>query len=665
MNTSENTRNSRFLFLWIGLAVAACLVYAIGLDHESIWYDEAYSSLMAGHPPGEIIFLTTCDNHPPLYYLLLGLIRMALGNSEWALRILSVVGAVGLVSLGAGPVRRIFGDKTAFIYGVVVIFTPAILIYAHEARMYTLAIFAVTAGVLYGYLAAQDNRPGDWVRFGLATLAAAYLHYYGLIAAFFTYLAVFIWLLARGRARIKAFLITSGAAGAAYLPWLIVFVRQTLSVRKGFWLGPVTMEAVLQTFLQPFAYKELYPTVLPTSYLVVVMGVGLATYGLVMSSRRRTKKEFAVIWLLVLVYLGTLITTILISIFLVPIFYSRYMLVCVGLFLLLISLGLSRLPWKYLPWAAAVVFAFLNIFTLKDIYTQKFNHPMKDLAQKLAGSIQPGDLIITSDSYSLGPAMYYFPQVQHYYCNNSIEAQWGSVLKPLSPPLHQEGLGNLLSPGKSVWYISCNTGIARDMGEILSGVKGWKKSQPAITVAGPYVFVEFTAQKYSYTGCEYAPSRGTLTVHVTGLNKPAGYLIFALYDQSSTGNHSQPYLEGILNVVGSYALYKQLLLGTNPQPYRYGIINLTAVEASYSFYDLPYGDYIFAVGHDTNKNHYVDLDGKTRLPAEGMYIVNLDRTDFSKGIETITFDMLRFSVDEPVQTLEAEMTYPPFNWTRP
>jgi hypothetical protein len=34
---------------------------------------------------------------------------------------------------------------------------------------------------LYGYLAAQNNKRSDWVCFGLSSLAAAYLHYYGLI----------------------------------------------------------------------------------------------------------------------------------------------------------------------------------------------------------------------------------------------------------------------------------------------------------------------------------------------------------------------------------------------------------------------------------------------------------------------------------------------------
>ena len=135
------------------------------------------------------------DNHPPLYYLLLSLVRMALGNSEGALRSLSVAGAVGAGDVGSGSGAADIGNRNASVYAIVVLFTPAILIYAHEARMYSLAICAVTAGALYGYLAVTENRVGDWVLFGVATLAGAYLHYYGLIAAFFLHAFVCFWLL--------------------------------------------------------------------------------------------------------------------------------------------------------------------------------------------------------------------------------------------------------------------------------------------------------------------------------------------------------------------------------------------------------------------------------------------------------------------------------------
>jgi hypothetical protein len=85
------------------------------------------TDVMTEHSLGKIITFTANDNHPPLYYLLLRMVRLGLGTSEWALRVFSVIGAVALIGLGAGPVRRIFGNKTAFIYAAVTLFTPVIL----------------------------------------------------------------------------------------------------------------------------------------------------------------------------------------------------------------------------------------------------------------------------------------------------------------------------------------------------------------------------------------------------------------------------------------------------------------------------------------------------------------------------------------------------------
>jgi 4-amino-4-deoxy-L-arabinose transferase-like glycosyltransferase len=176
MSTKEDTRNVRIVSGWIIILLVACLVYTTGISHESIWYDEAYSDAMAGHSPWEILTLVPYDNHPPLYYLLLSLVQMFFGNSEWALRALFVLGAVGLVSLGAGPVRRIFGDKTAFMYAAVVMFTPAILIYAHEARMYTLAICALTAGRPHDFRAIRPTGAGAHDRKFYGNLHAHHPH---------------------------------------------------------------------------------------------------------------------------------------------------------------------------------------------------------------------------------------------------------------------------------------------------------------------------------------------------------------------------------------------------------------------------------------------------------------------------------------------------------
>jgi uncharacterized protein (DUF2141 family) len=648
MNTATTNLDKRILWGWIAIVILAGAVYITGVSHESFWYDEAYSSVIASYLPWQIPAQVMVDNHPPLYYILLSLVRMAWGNSEWALRSLSVVGAVGLVALGAGPVRRIFGNRNAFLYAIVVLFTPAILIYAHEARMYSLAICAVTAGALYGYLAVTQNRLRDWVLFGVATLVGAYLHYYGLIAGFFLHLLVFVWLAVKRRGQLKTYLIVGAVVAVAYLPWLIVFIRQTISAHKAFWLGPLSWDGIRVAFIQPFAYREQFPAltfakflsgVTLTQYLAFALAVILCISGLIIAWKKGGEHEAGFGRFVLLAYLGVVITTMLVSLFLMPLFFSRYLLVVSGLFLLLVSLGMGMLPSKYLPWAAVGLFAILNVFTIKDIYTQYFNHPMRQLVEKLDGAVQPNDLIITSDSYSLGPAFYYWPQAVHYYQNNPYEAAWGDVLNPFVPPLHYEkDLPELLATHKTFWYITCNTGASLPISEVLQGAQGWGPSGSPVRAMEHYSPIMFTAQKYEYGENAKNQPKAILTVHVTGLKPDGRNLFFVMYDHDPL-NPTQPSLAGWVPV--------------------------DKTEATYTFHDLQYGDYAMVIMHDLNGNNTYDTDPQTGVPTDGFYIVNLGKLDFSLAFQgKITFDQIKFHVGQPEMTIEAFMNYPPFGSTK-
>lgn len=61
------------VYRWLIIAVpvvAAALSLWIGL-RQSVWFDEAYSIMVAKRSASEIIRLSALDTHPPLYYLIL------------------------------------------------------------------------------------------------------------------------------------------------------------------------------------------------------------------------------------------------------------------------------------------------------------------------------------------------------------------------------------------------------------------------------------------------------------------------------------------------------------------------------------------------------------------------------------------------------------------
>jgi uncharacterized membrane protein len=151
-----------------------------------------------------------------------------LGDSPVALRLPSGLAALGLVARGPFAVRRIWGDRTAYIYVLLVAASPGIVCFAQEARMYTLAAFFVAGAVLHGYLAAVEGRPRDLVWYGVFTRAAAMTHYFGLVAVGVNALACLAMARAQERSRVKPLGVASVASAVLYLPWALVFARQLM-----------------------------------------------------------------------------------------------------------------------------------------------------------------------------------------------------------------------------------------------------------------------------------------------------------------------------------------------------------------------------------------------------------------------------------------------------
>ncbi|HET6450369.1 MAG TPA: glycosyltransferase family 39 protein [Spirochaetia bacterium] len=628
MLTEGHDSRWRTTILWTVLVAAAAAIYFIGISHELIWYDESVSVAIANHGFRDILRLLPDENHPPLYFLLLRLSKLVFGNSEWALRLPSAAAAVGLVGLGAGPVRRILGDRGAVAYAVVVLFTPVILIQAHEARMYSLGNLAVTGTVLCGFLAARDGRLGDWTAFVLWSLAASYLHYYGLIAAVIAHVYVLGRVLLRNRRQLRSSLLAAAPTAAGYLPWIAILLGQTRRVNaSGFWIPPVSARAILSALLRPFVYRELHPEPLPIvrpwMAVAALLALALIIAGLILARRKKATSEAAFGTMALVTYLGTMAAAIAISLVSVPVFYSRYMVVCTGLIALLVGLGVSQLQRRWVQAGAIVLVAAFNTLTLKDIYTQHFNLPFSQVRQALAAEIKPGDLVITSDCFTVGPVFHYFPQAVIYYSSNLFESKRDEILKVMSPPLrYNEGLKDLLATRSTFWALTDNTPLCRATPDILGDEMGWEVVGQPRTFSDPplYSFATFTLTRYAHTGGQ--ANRGKITFQVAGIRAP-GTLVADVFSgwPPTAGNHV-----------------------------RRQFLSVPTGRAAMTIGNLPYGDYVLGVFVDQNNNSVPDA-------GEGIWAANGQKIDPKVGLLGASFDELKFSFHEPEHVFSVPLWY--------
>jgi len=162
-----------------------------GLGDRCLWFDEAHSWQLSRFPWRELVWRCRLDVHPPLYFAALKLWTGVLGDSVYAMRLLSVawfVAGLGAAALLAREGRAGSGGRSdAGVVAVLLLCSSSFLFrYCQEVRMYTqeLALFLTSSWLL---LRAQRGGPGRagaawWSGYGLSAAALAYTHNFGLIA---------------------------------------------------------------------------------------------------------------------------------------------------------------------------------------------------------------------------------------------------------------------------------------------------------------------------------------------------------------------------------------------------------------------------------------------------------------------------------------------------
>ena len=104
-----------------------------------MWFDEGYSVLYAKQPLSEIVKVN--DVHPPVYYVVLHGWISVFGDSNQAIRSLSVIFAIGCFLLLYFIWRKLFSEKSFTIFGILFVLSTSIIYYGTEVRMYIFGLF--------------------------------------------------------------------------------------------------------------------------------------------------------------------------------------------------------------------------------------------------------------------------------------------------------------------------------------------------------------------------------------------------------------------------------------------------------------------------------------------------------------------------------------------
>jgi len=334
--------------------------------------------------------VATPDLHPPLYFLFLHpWIRWA-GESEFALRFPSAVGAILAVPLAYVLGRRLRSTKLGLWAALFIASSPFHLWYAQEARMYTWVV-ALSLASVYSLLLLLEPKPrhSDYLLFGITTLALIYTHFSGALLLTFELIVYAAYQWRRRMKLVLALLLVLGVVVASILPaaW------QAMGRQPAFGFSYRPIQTMVMEAWSAFSLGLHNPPILPLWQIAPF--VVLALLGVVDISLEsgRWKRWIPVVYLIL-----PIVSLYGLSVFRPSYMNPRHLAIVSPAWALLMARGLLLLRRR--AWPIAMVFLILVLALRVDVMNAIFNdHEMRKddirgLVQYIESHAETGDGIV-------------------------------------------------------------------------------------------------------------------------------------------------------------------------------------------------------------------------------------------------------------------------------
>ena len=454
-----------FIWIVIGSAVIAMAIsLAIGLA-QSVWFDEAYSVLVAKQPLGHLLYLTGLDTHPPFYYLLLKAWASIFGWGELALRSLSVLMMGGAVAIGGLLVKRTFGIKAAIITLPFVVLSPFLLRYGFELRPYTLAsLIGIVA--TYVLVVAQGSQGRKKTLFYVFYALLVALGMYSLYYMALLWIAHVVWLVWQSRQVKQAVVKTPWVVALSgsvilFLPWLPTFIGQ---ITNGA-LAPISQAMTLDNLLGIVSFSFVYQPVWqlsPLTSLLIVFVLVCLSFFVVRAFKLVSKSQRPYLLLLTLYALVPILVLTLVSL-IRPMYVERYLshiIIGGSLFIGVAVAIVTKQATNLVKSAAALLLVVMlvgvaHLVQVGNYNFQRLQKPMVNSAVAAMATCKDGATILAADPYVAIELSYYLPDCQIHFYSQYASLKGGYA--PLSEsPLRVDQPASQLAGSKSIYYVDYN-----------------------------------------------------------------------------------------------------------------------------------------------------------------------------------------------------------------
>ncbi|MDD6202833.1 MAG: hypothetical protein PUB13_07840 [Lachnospiraceae bacterium] len=427
MKTIDSQKKDNCIgFFFIVSAISLFIFFVTQCFSNDIWYDEVYSMVMSSCSYREIVEITAKDVHPPFYYFYLKTIEkialffMPAFSKVIIAKIATLLPYIGIGIYSMTLVRKHFGIKSAGMFLLFIMAMPQLPFYALEIRMYSLALFLITAAFLHAYEIICGNSRKHFIPVFIYGILTAYTQYFACIAIVGVYLALLLYGIRNRRQNnyLRTWGICVGLSVVSYLPWLPILKEQMSAVAGGYWIEPMSIRSIfgcLKFIFLPVSYDFIIDYILAVCMILICAGVFL--YYL---RKDHTDKwhffAFSAIGIPTLI----IVVSFVFSIAGHPIFVYRYLVPALGIVWLFIAVLLTRegKRWQILLW---IPFLLAGYFNLKGFYVEENKKiEQMELTQEALTELPKDAVIVANFDHVQAVTAYYLEQDVYLYGNETL-----------------------------------------------------------------------------------------------------------------------------------------------------------------------------------------------------------------------------------------------------
>ena len=477
---------------WLLVVVALAVFTAISIWNitgASIWFDEAFGAYLSQFNFIDIARYTASDVHPPMYYWLLKLWAMLFGNTDLAMRSMSVLfGGVAIV-FGYLLTNRLFSRNIARVSLILMAVSPMLIRYSREMRMYTLVTAIAMAATYILVIAMESKKKLPWVIYGILVALGMWTHYFTALI----WIAHWIWradIIRRiaGKGKFikqffsKQWLMSHIIAVAVFVPWLPFMAIQFATVQaSGFWIAPITPDTVINFMTNVVFYQDIgeVNNWLAIGFIVLIVAVSIMAVIVYKKQNQQQRQNYRLV--MALAFIPVVILTVLSLPPLRPAFVDRYLIpstLSIVLFMA-VTIGFAMKSFRprlrilfVLPVISMFVIGITNVWYLgnynkTDGSTTSTHQFVQDISEKYSG--QP---IIASTPWLFYEASFYSTdKTPVYFIDAKIEYRYGS-LKMLqeNDQFKIKDMDKFVANNPVFWYV----GVTRT-GDFAIPYANWEK----------------------------------------------------------------------------------------------------------------------------------------------------------------------------------------------